>query len=344
MLRFEIDYAEGAYLPILERMVATNNEQEAGYGMDSHCEKAREIIKKECKREDIDIHFLVGGTQTNTTVISSVLRPHQGVLSAQTGHISTMETGAIESINHKVLTLPDTEGKIFATQVEKVMSEHLNDPGNIHKVQPGMVYISQPTELGTLYSKKELADLSEVCHKYGIPLFADGARLGYAIEAAGNDVTLEDMAKYCDIFYIGATKGGGLCGEAVVITKDAYKKDFRYIMKQRGALMAKGRVLGIQFEVLLEDGAYFTLAKEANRLAVMIAEAFEKKGYQRLYDTRGNLQFFTLPNTVIEKLSEKFIFTTWEKLENDCSVVRFSTSWASTTKQVECLIKEIESL
>ena len=254
MIRFDCDYVEGAHEMILRRMLETNMQQTAGYGEDEICESARQKIRATCDAPEAAVHFLVGGTQANATVIASILRPHQGVLCAATGHINVHETGAVEALGHKVLPLPHTEGKITAEQVRQAVEAHYADAAFEHIVQPGMVYISHPTEYGTLYSLAELTALSEVCRACRLPLFLDGARLGYGL--AAGDVTLPDLARLCDVFYIGGTKCGALLGEAVVICDPALQKDFRYHIKQRGGMLAKGRLLGIQFDVLFTDGLY----------------------------------------------------------------------------------------
>ncbi len=340
-LRFENDYGEGAYPAILERLLETNMVQTIGYGEDAYCEEARETIKKLCGNDTVDVHFLVGGTQANTTVIASILRPHQGVLSAETGHINAHETGAIEATGHKVLALKHTDGKITAAQVEAAYDAHEADGSKEHVVKPGMVYISNPTEYGTLYSKAELEALSEVCRRLELPLFLDGARLGYGLMAEGYDVTLEDIARLCDVFYIGGTKVGALFGEAIVITNMSLKKDFRYFIKQKGGMLAKGRLLGIQFQVLLEDGAYFTIAKEANRLAQKLAKAFREKGYQMLFESKTNQQFIIMSNEDIKRLGEKYAFSYWEKVDDNHGAVRFCTSWATKEEAVDQLIADL---
>lgn len=341
MIKFGMDYSRGAYPPILERMAQTNLEQEAGYGLDTHCENAIELIKKECKKEAIEVHFMVGGTQANTTVISSLLRPHQGVISPDTGHINVMETGAIESIGHRVIALPNTNGKITAKQVDEAFETHKNDAGRVHKPKPGMVYISQPTELGTLYSKAELMEMRKVCDAYQVPLFIDGARLGYGFGAEENDVTMADLAELCDVFYIGGTKQGALFGEAVVISNLKYAEDFRYIMKQRGGLLAKGRLLGIQFEVLFEDGAYYHLAKQAVDYSKEIGEAFKNKGYKLLLDTPTNQQFAVLPKSEADRLVKEFGLTFWQKVDEEHDAVRVCTCWSTTREQVDTFLKAL---
>ncbi|TQR36116.1 low specificity L-threonine aldolase [Lysinibacillus sphaericus] len=344
MIRFENDYAEGAHKRILQRIVETNEEQTPGYGVDEYCEKARTYIKKACDVENADIHFLVGGTQTNVTTIASILRPHQGVVAATTGHIAVHETGAIESTGHKVLTLPSDDGKIKAEQVKELYDAHWNDAAHEHVVQPGLVYISHPTENGTTYSKSELEKLSQVCRECGLPLFMDGARLGYGLVSLDSDLSLADIARLCDVFYIGGTKIGALFGEAVVIINEDLKKDFRYFIKQKGGLLAKGRLLGIQFETLFEDGLYFELSNHAVEMAMMIREAFVEKGFSLRYDSKTNQQFPILTNNALVKLSEKYSFTFWEKVDATHSVVRFCTSWATKYEHVEMLIEDIKEL
>ncbi|MED4750749.1 low specificity L-threonine aldolase [Brevibacillus choshinensis] len=344
MIRFENDYTEGAHRRILERLWETNEEQTSGYGTDEHCEKARAYIRKACDVENADIHFLVGGTQTNTTMIASLLRPHQGVVSAITGHIAVHETGAIEATGHKVLTLPSEDGKIQAEQVKELYDAHWNDTTHEHMVQPGMVYISHPTENGTTYTKSELEALRKVCIECGLPLFLDGARLGYGLVSEECDLTLADIARLCDAFYIGGTKVGALFGEAVVIINDALKKDFRYMIKQKGGLLAKGRLLGIQFETLFEDGLYFEISHHAVEMAMMIRKAFAEKGFSFRYDSATNQQFPILPDDVREELGKKYSFSLWEKVDETHSVVRFCTSWATKKENVETLIEDIQAL
>jgi len=344
MIRFECDYSEGAHPKVLELLWKSNFDQTPGYGEDAYCDEARSIIKKLCRAENADVHFLVGGTQTNATVISSVLRPHQGVLCADTGHINTHETGAVESFGHKVLALPGKDGKISSDQVKEAFEGHWNDVNHEHVVQPGMVYISNPSESGTLYSKEELTRLSEVCTDCSLPLFLDGARLGYGLAAKGNDLTLPDIAKLCDVFYIGGTKVGALFGEAVVIMNDTIKKDFRYLIKQHGGMLAKGRLLGIQFKALLEDGLYFEIAGHADRLAMKIKTAFEEKGCPFLCDSVTNQQFPILPNAAIEALKENYAFEVWEHVDQEHNAVRFCTSWATKEEDVDNLVADIRLL
>lgn len=344
MIRFDNDYTTGAHTRILNRLVATNDEQTSGYGTDPYCERARKLIQEACAAPTVDVHFLVGGTQTNKTVISSILRPHQGVIAAQSGHIATNETGAIEATGHKVLTAPSNDGKLRAEQVAMMMEQHLNNPANIHTVQPGMVYISHPTEVGTLYTLDELAELHGVCNFYGLPLFLDGARLGYGLAADGTEVTLPQIAALCDVFYIGGTKVGAMFGEAVVITSNRYKNDFRYMMKQGGALLAKGRLLGIQFETLFTDGLYLAISKHAVDLAMLIREAFTLKGFKLRYDSITNQQFIILPNDVYKHLSKSYAFTKWETIGETHTVIRICTSWATCKEDVAKLIKDVMAL
>ena len=257
MVRFECDYAAGAHPKVLQALVDTNLEEHPGYGTDPHCDRARALLRDLCQAPDAHIHFLVGGTQANTTVISAALRPHQGVICAQTGHINVHESGAVEATGHKVLTIPSQDGKLTAHQIAQFCQGHYDDPTAEHTVQPGLIYLSHPTELGTVYSVAELEDIRRVADQYHLTLFVDGARLVYGL--AASDVTLPDLARLCDVFYLGGTKAGTLFGEAVVITQDSLKQDFRYLIKRHGGLLAKGRLLGVQFEALLEDGLYLDI-------------------------------------------------------------------------------------
>ena len=293
MIIFECDYTEGAHPEILKKMEETNYVQTPGYGVDCYCESAREKIRKACGCETADVHFLVGGTQTNFTVISSILRPFQGVIAAESGHINVHETGAVEGTGHKVLTLPSEDGKITAAQVRRMYEEHWDDVTHEHMVQPGMVYISHPTENGTLYSKEELKELYETCRERDLPLFLDGARLGYGIASEASTLTLRDIASLTDVFYIGGTKVGALFGEAVVIVDPALKKDFRYMIKHNGGMLAKGRLLGIQFDTLFTDDLYYRVAEHADSLAMRLKKAFQEKGYGLRYDSYTNQRFCT---------------------------------------------------
>lgn len=344
MTRFENDYTQGAHPRILQRLLETNMDQTSGYGTDEYCERARELIRRECQAEHADVHFLVGGTQTNTTVIAALLRPHQGILAADTGHIAGHETGAIESTGHKVLTLPNTDGKITVQQVRQAYDDHWNDGAHQHMVQPGMVYISQSTETGTVYSLEELEALSAFCREKGLPLFVDGARLGYALAAEGSDVTLADLARLTDVFYIGGTKLGALMGEAVVIMNEALKRDFRYLIKQRGGLLAKGRLLGIQFETLFEDGLYFEISHHAVSLAMKLRNGLDEMGFAFLHDSPTNQQFPILPDELLEQLKARHMFTVWQKVDAGHTAVRFCTSWGTTDSEVNELLGDLASL
>ncbi|MBQ4552498.1 MAG: low specificity L-threonine aldolase [Clostridia bacterium] len=342
MIRFECDYSEGAHEKIMQRLMETNYEQTVGYSEDPYCASAREKIKAACDCPDAAVHFLVGGTQANATVIGSILRPHQGVLSAASGHINVHETGAIEALGHKVLGLPHKDGKISAQQVRNYVAAHYADGSFEHIVQPGMVYISHPTEMGTLYTLQELTELSQACRELNLPLFVDGARLGYGL--AAGEVTLRDMARLADVFYIGGTKCGALFGEAVVITAKALQKDFRYHIKQRGGMLAKGRLLGLQFDTLFTDGLYEKITGNAARQALRIRAAFEKKGVKMHFDSPTNQQFPELTQAQMDALSRDFSFTYWEKAEGEYHAVRFCTSWATKDESVDQLIAAIEKL
>ena len=344
MIRFDCDYLEGAHPDILKKLCETNMEQTIGYGCDPYCERAASLIKKACKKDDCDVHFLVGGTQTNTTVISAVLRPHQGVVCAHTGHINVHESGAIESTGHKVLSLPAENGKITAEQIDECINSHWNDECHEHMVQPGMVYISQSTEQGTVYTKAELEKIYSVCKKHGIILYIDGARLGYALACDECDMTLADIAANCDAFYIGGTKVGALFGEALIINNDYLKKDFRYFIKQKGGLLAKGRLLGIQFETLFENGLYFDISKHAIECAKTIKDIFVTHGCEFLSDSPTNQQFPILTNEEIDELRKEFSFETWCAVDEKRSAVRFCSSWATTKENIESLRKAVESL
>lgn len=341
MIRFDCDYCEGAHPNIIERIVKTNMEQTALYGMDDYCVSARRLIKKAVGREDADVHFLVGGTQTNTTVISSVLKPYEGVVAAVTGHIGVHETGAIEATGHKVLTIPTSSGKISAEQVEELYEAHIHDASFEHMVKPGMVYVSQPTETGALYSLAELEALSEVCRRKGLLFYIDGARLGYGLASPDADFTLHDLARLTDVFYIGGTKVGALFGEAVVILNDSIKKDFRYNIKQHGGMLAKGRLLGLQFEALFSDNLYFEVSEHAIRMAMRIREALRSAGFDFLYESSTNQQFPIFDDVVLAQLQKKYLFDVWCKISPGRSAVRICTSWATREDNVESLVKDL---
>lgn len=341
MIRFDSDYVEGCIPEILEALQRTNEEQTQGYGVDPHCEHARELIREAIQRKDADVHFLVGGTQANITVIDSILKHYQGAVCAASGHINVHETGALEATGHKCLTLPTEDGKIRAEQVDQLIEDHYHSETAEHTVQPGIVYISFPTESGTLYSKQELTALYAVCQKHDIPLFIDGARLGYGLAARKNDVTIQDIARLCDVFYIGGTKVGALFGEAVVITNDKYKKDFRYNIKQRGGMLAKGRMLGIQFEELFTNDRYLTIAEHAIDLAEELTNALQEKGYTFAFPAMTNQLFPILSNDKIKDLSKDFAFESWGKVDADHTAVRFVTSFATKKENVDKLITRL---
>lgn len=338
------DYSEGAHEKIMEAMVSTNRKQTVGYGMDEYCARAAELISAHLHNPKSKVHFLVGGTQTNLTVISSILRPHQGAISADTGHINTHESGAIEATGHKVLTIPSPDGKITAEQVKELVEAHINDATFEHTVQPGMVYISHPTEVGTIYSKKELTELRAVCDQYELPLFVDGARLGCALTAEDSDVTLFDLAHLSDLFYIGGTKMGALFGEALVINNPALQKDFRYQIKQKGGMLAKGRLLGIQFEQLFTDDLYFELAKHANRMASKLREGIAALGYAFFAESPTNQIFPVLPRTLLEKLGEDYGFAFWCRVDDTHDAIRLCCSWATDEEMVDELLKDLKKL
>ena len=384
MIYINCDYNEGAHEKILNRLVETNSEQSIGYGCDKHCDNARSLIKKLCKNSDVDVHFLVGGTQTNETVISAALRPHQGVLAATSGHINVHETGAIESCGHKVLTLESEDGKIRASQIENYYTNHINDGSHEHIVQPKMVYISQPTELGTLYSLSELEEISSVCRKNNLFLFVDGARLGYGLAASDNDMTLEDLARLSDVFYIGGTKVGALFGEAVVISNDYIKEDFRYIIKQKGGMLAKGRLLGVQFEAMFEEDdeyeedskleladkinidnveniekctvqesiidkelektLYMKMSRKAIRLADRLRKVLIDKKVAFLVENTTNQIFPILSDSILEELSKKYVYEYQERIDESHSAIRFCTSWATSDEIINELCDELEKL
>lgn len=342
MTKFQCDYSEGAHPSILKKLSETNLEQTSGYGEDPYCSQAAALIREKCGRQDIDVHFLVGGTQANLTVLSAALRPHQGAIAADTGHINTHESGAIEATGHKVLALPGTDGKLTAEQIQDACDGHFGDATHEHIVQPKLVYLSFPTEVGTIYSRAELTAISETCRRNRLFLYVDGARMGYGLCAEGSDLTLPDFAQLCDAFYIGGTKMGALFGEALVLCNDALKEDFRYLIKQKGGLLAKGRLLGLQFLALFENDLYFELANHANQMAALIREACVKKGYAFLTPSPTNQQFPIMPDSVLKKLGAQFEYSFWQKIDDGHSAVRFCTSWATKEEDVRRLAAEIE--
>lgn len=338
MLYFKNDYSEGAHPSVLQHLINTNAEKLDGYGEDKYSLIAKEKIKKACEAKDAQVYFIAGGTQTNQAVIATMLNRHQGVLAAKTGHIAAHEAGAIEYTGHKVLPLPHYEGKIKAEDVKKWVADFYNDDSHEHMVFPGMVYISHPTEYGTLYTREELTSLSEVCREYNLPLYMDGARLGYAL-ATKSDVTLPFIASVCDVFYIGGTKVGALCGEAVVFTKNNMPPYFATLVKQHGAMLSKGRLLGVQFDALFTDNLYETISKNAIETAQMLKDAFTKKGYRFFINSPTNQIFIILENKQMEKIKEKVLISFWEKYDDNHTVVRFATSWATSKEDIQKLIE-----
>lgn len=341
MIYFNNDYSEGCHQKVLDALIRTNLEQTLGYGEDEYCAAAAAKIRSLCGREDAAVHFLVGGTQANLTVIDAALRPHQGALCPVGGHINVHETGAVEATGHKVLTVPSSDGKITAAQVEQVVLAHRSDSSFEHMVQPKLVYISNPSEYGTLYSLSELEALSETCHKLGLYLFLDGARLGYGLMAKNYDVTMKDIARLCDVFYIGGTKVGALFGEAVVITNDALKEDFRYLIKQHGAMLAKGRLLGVQFDALMTDNLYFEIAAHAVRLADKIRATCDSLNVAYLVPGITNQIFPIFSDRLLAELAKEFCFTEMERVDETHRAIRFCTSWATKEENVDALCAAI---
>jgi threonine aldolase len=337
-LSFASDYMDGAHPSIMTRLTDTNLLNTQGYGTDSFSKSARNKIRAACGCPNAEVHFLVGGTQTNATVIDAVLKSYQGVIAANSGHISVHEAGAIEFGGHKVLTLPQKLGKITATDIQALISDYQNDANHDHMVMPGMVYISHPTEYGTLYSLEELRSISYVCRKNGLPLYLDGARLAYALACPENDITLHDLAELCDVFYIGGTKCGALFGEAIVIPQKNLVSQFFTIMKQHGALLAKGRLLGIQFDILFTDDFYMHIGIPAIIAAKKVQKALLQLGYQLYFESPTNLLFVVMENAKMTELAKKVEFGFWEKYDDSHTVVRFATSWATNEAYVEKLL------
>lgn len=342
MVYFTSDYTEGCHERILRRMMETNFEQTPGYGTDHHCANAARYIKAECGREDMDVHFLVGGTQTNLTVIDAALRPHQGAVCAESGHINVHETGAVEATGHKCLTLPSPDGKITAAQVAQLVRLHRTDESMEHTVQPKLVYISNPTEYGTIYSLAELEELSAVCRELGLYLFVDGARLGYGLRCRENDVTMADLTRLCDAFYIGGTKVGALFGEALVLTNAALREDFRYLIKQHGGMLAKGRLLGIQFETLFEDGLYWTISDHALAMADILRSALTEAGLPMQVDSPTNQLFPIVPDALLAKLREKYAVTYMNRVDESHSCIRLCTSWCTREEDVRAFCADLK--
>lgn len=343
MIRFECDYAEGCQPEILDLLTKTNFEQTPGYGGDEYTEKAARLIKKACECPNADVHFTIGGTHTNKTVIRSMLRDYEGVISVESGHVEQHETGTIEQGGHKVLTAYSLDGKLKPEHIRKIVENH--QIYGFHMVKPGMVYVSNPTENGTMYSKAELTRLREVCDEYGLPLYLDGARMGYGLYARGNDLTMADYAKLCDVFYIGGTKVGALFGEAIVIVNDKFKPNFKYFIKQNGALLAKGRLLGIQFIPLFDErDLYRKGGKHRMDLAVKLQDCFEECGLKDHYGSTSNQLFPEMPRWLYEKLGEKYAFSYTEKIDDDNAVIRFCTSWATKESDVDELIRDLKNI
>ena len=337
MISFTCDYNVGACPEILHRLAETNLDQEPGYGEDRFCESAKARIREAVGCPDADVFFLVGGTQTNSTVISAMLKGYEGVIAAETGHIEVHEAGAVEFTGHKVLTIPSHQGKILAEELKAYLERIYADEAYSHMVFPGMVYISFPTEYGTLYSQEELTRIREVCLQYGLSLFIDGARLGYGLMSRESDMDLHELASLCDVFYIGGTKVGALCGEAVVFPGGNAPAHFFTTIKQHGALLAKGRLLGIQFDTLFTDGLYFRISRHAIDMAQELKSIFHKAGIEFYIDSPTNQQFVILTPDQIESLRKEVLFEIWDQLPDGRSVVRFVTSWATTKQQLSRL-------
>ncbi len=344
MIRFNCDYAEGAHENILKLIMETNMEQTPGYGEDHYSEQAREMIRELCKNQEAEVQFFVGGTQTNLTVIAAALRAHQCVIAADSGHINVHETGAIEACGHKVWAIPGADGKLTAKQIWDAWESHAVNESYEHMVQPKMVYISNPTEVGTIYSKNELEEISKTCKECGMYLFLDGARLAYGLTSKENDLDLETIAQCCDVFSIGGTKTGALFGEAAVIINDILKEDFRYIMKQKGAMLAKGRLLGIQFIGLFKNDLYFQLGDHANQMAQKLKKAFQKAGCSFLVDSSTNQQFPILSDQILKELGKDYSYCYQERIDEEHSAVRFCTSWATKEEDVDQLIEDFEKI
>lgn len=334
---FECDYAEGAHPKVLEALVRTNMETLGRYGNDKYSQSAKEKIKAACECPNAEVYFLTGGTQTNQIVIDSMLKPYEGVVAAQTGHIALHEAGAVEFTGHKVLTLPQMEGKISARALRDLLDLFYADENHEHMVFPGMTYISHPTEYGTLYTKDELTEIYGVCREYKIPLFIDGARLGYGIMSKQSDLALPDIASLCDVFYIGGTKVGALCGEAVVFTKNNMPKHFNTIVKQHGAMIAKSRLIGVQFDALFTDNLYFDISRYAIEMAEKLKAVLREKGIKLLIDSPTNQVFVVLNNKYMASIRDKVEFSFWEPFDESNTVVRFATSWATTEESIEAL-------
>lgn len=337
---FKNDYSEGAHPNILHALLQTNLEQQEGYGLDSYSKEAEAILRKKLESPNADIHLVSGGTQANLIVISSLLKPYESAISADTGHINVHEAGAIEFTGHKINAIESKDGKLTPENIKPILELHINE----QMVKPKVVFISNSTEIGTVYKKKELEELYSFCKIYGLLLYLDGARLGSALCSEESDLTLPDLSKLTDVFYIGGTKNGALIGEAIVINNDELKQDFRFHLKQKGALLSKGRLLGLQFVELFKDDLYFELARHANSMAYKISEGIEDLGYRFLTKTASNQIFPILPNHIIEKMHRKYEFHVWTKIDNETSAIRIVTSWATKEEAVESFISDLKAL
>lgn len=344
MISFENDYNNGAHPKVLQRLVETNSQRTLAYGDDEFCESAKQKIMAACEDNEANIFFLSGGTQTNATVIDSLLYQYEGVISVDSGHINVHEAGAIEFTEHKVITIPNNQGKMSAEALWKYLDDFMHDGNNAHSVYPGLVYITFPTELGTTYTAQEIDDIYKICQSFSIPLYIDGARLGYGLAAEGCDITLPYLARHCDVFYIGGTKIGALCGEAVVFTHNNANRHFFSIQKQHGALLAKGRLLGLQFDALFTDNLYLEISRQAIRTAMKMKSLFAEKGYQFYVDSPTNQQFVIISNEEAERLSRDVLFTRWGQADSKHTICRFVTSWSTTDEDIEQLRRIVEEV
>lgn len=340
MIFFKNDYGSGAHPQVMEALNKTNTDNTVGYGMDQYCAKAADTIRKVIKCDSADVHFTMAGTQTNLTVIGAVLRPHEAVISAETGHVCVHEAGAIEATGHKVIHVPTPDGKLRPADIDKVMKQHCN----AHWVRPKMIYISNLTETGLIYTKAELTALREKCDEHGLYVYMDGARLAMALTQKDMDLTFEDLPKLCDVFYIGGTKCGTLFGEVIVLVNDSMKHDFNRIMKQKGAVLAKGRLLGVQFQAIFEDDLYLKLGKHCNNLAWQLIDAIKENGYEFMWPPCSNMIFPILPMSVVKELDKNdVLYDDFEEIENDKAVMRLCTSWSTTQEEVDKFIEIIKA-
>ena len=337
MISFECDYNNGAHPKVLENLVRNNDAKPMPYGFDEFSERAKARICKACGLPDAEVFFLTGGTQTNATTIDSMLYQYEGVICADSGHINVHEAGAVEFTEHKIITLPNNNGKLEPKVLDKYLDDFMHDGNNAHAVYPGLVYITFPTELGTLYTIREMDNIYQVCQRYEIPLYVDGARLGYGLMADGNDITLPWLARHCDVFYIGGTKIGALCGEAVVFTNRRAHKHFFSIQKQHGAVIAKGALVGLQFDALFTDDLYFKLSEHAIKMAMRMKQIFIKKGFEFYIDSPTNQQFVIIDNKEVDRLSQHMVFTHWGQADKYHTICRFVTSWATTEEELNLL-------